>query len=189
MSQPTDSTPAPSSDPDAAELVVLVDESGAEIGTADKASVHTRTTALHRAFSCHVFSTDGLVLLTRRALGKLTWPGVWTNSFCGHPAPGEQLDQAIRRRAERELGLTLGGLEPVLPDFRYRAVDASGIVENEICPVFRTTVEVDPQPADDEVAEWAWIHPSDLREAVEAAPFAFSPWLVLQLAEWAEFGA
>ena len=189
MSQSSETISFVSTDPDAAELVVLVDESGAAIGTADKATVHTHDTPLHRAFSCHVFSTDGRVLLTRRALGQLTWPGVWTNSFCGHPAPGEDLDAAIHRRAERELGLTLGELELVLPDFRYRAVDASGIVENELCPVFRTTVSVDPEPAADEVAEWEWIHPEDLRQAVEAAPFAFSPWLVLQLGEWTELGA
>jgi len=189
MSQSSETISALSQDPDASELVVLVDESGAAIGTADKATVHTRDTPLHRAFSCHVFSTDGRVLLTRRALGKLTWPGVWTNSFCGHPGPDETLDAAIHRRAERELGLTLGPVEPVLPHFRYRAVDASGIVENELCPVFRTTVTVDPLPAADEVAEWSWAHPAELRAAVEATPFAFSPWLALQLDEWAEFGA
>jgi len=189
MSQSSETLPALGQDPDAAELVVLVDEAGAAIGTAAKSTVHTHDTPLHRAFSCHVFSTDGRVLLTRRALGKLTWPGVWTNSFCGHPGPDETMDAAIHRRATRELGLTLGALEPVLPDFRYRAVDASGLVENEVCPVFRTTVSVDPAPALDEVAEWAWIHPEDVREAVEAAPFAFSPWLVLQLAEWTELGA
>ena len=189
MSQSSETISALSQDPDASELVVLVDESGAAIGTADKATVHTHDTPLHRAFSCHVFSTDGRVLLTRRALGKLTWPGVWTNSFCGHPGPDETLDAAIHRRAERELRLTLGPVEPVLPDFRYRAVDASGIVENELCPVFRTTVTVDPLPAADEVAEWSWAHPAELRAAVEATPFAFSPWLALQLDEWAEFGA
>jgi isopentenyl-diphosphate delta-isomerase len=187
--QSFETIPFVSTDPDAAELVVLVDDSGAEIGTADKATVHTRDTPLHQAFSCHVFSADGRILLTRRALGKLTWPGVWTNSFCGHPAPGEELGAAIHRRAERELGLSLGTVEPVLPNFRYRAVDASGIVENELCPVFRATVSVDPQPADDEVAEWAWIRPEALRKAVDAAPFTFSPWLVLQLGEWTELGA
>ena len=175
--------------PDDEELVVLVDDTGAAIGTADKFRVHTNHTPLHRAFSCHVFSTDGRVLVTRRALDKLTWPGVWTNSFCGHPGPDEQLDAAIRRRARRELGLELGALEAVLPQFRYRAVDASGIVENELCPVYRTTIDVDPDPTADEVAESAWIDPRKLREAVEAAPFAFSPWLVLQLAEWTDFGA
>lgn len=189
MSQPSETIPTRSTDPDASELVVLVDESGASIGTAEKASVHTHDTPLHRAFSCHVFSADGRVLLTRRALGKLTWPGVWTNSFCGHPGPDETMDAAIHRRAVRELGLSLGPLDLVLPRFRYRAVDASGLVENELCPVYRAAVEVDPRPAADEVAEWTWIHPEDLREAVEAAPFAFSPWLVLQLAEWTEFGA
>lgn len=188
MSQSFPTPLVPSGDPDAAELVVLLDEAGAAIGTADKATVHTRETPLHRAFSCHVFHADGRVLVTRRALGKLTWPGVWTNSFCGHPGPDETMDAAIHRRATRELGLTLGPLELVLPDFRYRAVDASGIVENEVCPVYRTTVNVDPDPADDEVAEWAWVLPRELRAAVDAAPFAFSPWLALQLGEWAAFG-
>lgn len=171
------------------EEVVLLDSAARPIGSAHKLSVHTTDTPLHLAFSCHVYDSAGRVLVTRRALSKLTWPGVWTNSFCGHPAPGEDLDAAIHRRAERELGLSLGPLEPVLPRFRYRAVDASGIVENELCPVFRTTVDIDPRPATDEVAEWAWIRPDDLREAVAAAPFAFSPWLALQLAEWPELDA
>jgi len=166
------------------EYVVLVDDHGTELGTADKATVHTTDTPLHFAFSCHVYNAEGRVLVTRRALSKRTWPGVWTNSFCGHPAPGESPEDALKRRAQRELGITVGAVQEVLPDFRYRAVDASGIVENEICPVFTavTTDEVAPSP--DEVAEWAWLTPEQLRSAVEAAPFAFSPWLGMQLEQW-----
>lgn len=168
-----------------AELVVLVDHKGHEIGTADKALVHGTDTPLHLAFSCHVYNEAGEVLVTRRALGKLTWPGVWTNSFCGHPAPGEAMADAVARRAQFELGIGIGALEPMLPDFRYRAVDASGIVENEVCPVFSavTTDAVAANP--DEVAEWRWVTPESLRTAVAAAPYAFSPWLVLQLASGA----
>ncbi|HXD62316.1 MAG TPA: isopentenyl-diphosphate Delta-isomerase [Lacisediminihabitans sp.] len=167
------------------ESVVLVDTDGNEIGTADKALVHTTQTALHLAFSCHVYNAAGEVLVTRRALSKLTWPGVWTNSFCGHPAPGEPMADALARRGSYELGLELGPLEPMLPDFRYRAVDASGIVENEVCPVF-STVTTDAVAANpNEVAEWRWVAPQSLRTAVAAAPFAFSPWLVLQLASGA----
>ncbi|MHB1171050.1 MAG: isopentenyl-diphosphate Delta-isomerase [Lacisediminihabitans sp.] len=166
------------------ELVVLVDDEGHEIGTADKSVVHSFDTPLHLAFSCHVYDESGRVLVTRRALGKLTWPGVWTNSFCGHPGPGEHMADAIARRAELELGVTISGLEFVLPHFRYRAVDASGIVENEICPVYRavTTDAVRPNP--DEVAEWRWVDPQSLRASAAATPFAFSPWLVLQLEQW-----
>lgn len=163
------------------ELVQLVDDDGTPLGTAPKASVHTEHTPLHLAFSCHVFGPDGRVLVTRRALSKRTWPGVWSNAFCGHPAPGEAFDDAIRRRASQELGLSVTSIEPVLPDFRYRAVDASGIVEFEICPVFRAAAAGDPEPNPDEVAEWAWSEPGEFRAAVAAAPYAFSPWLVMQL--------
>ena len=167
------------------ELVVLVDDRGTPVGTADKGVVHSTETPLHLAFSCHVYNPDGLVLVTRRALSKATWAGVWTNSFCGHPAPGESQPEAIERRARFELGITVSSLEVVLPDFRYRAVDASGIVENEICPVYRavTTDVVNPNP--DEVSEFAWLTPSALRTSVEAAPFAFSPWLGWQLEQLA----
>jgi len=163
------------------EQVVLLDEDGNPIGVADKSTVHTTTTALHLAFSCHVFDDQGRVLVTRRALGKATWPGVWTNSFCGHPEPGETQEQAITRRAEVELGITIEQLTLVLPDFRYRAVDASGIVENEVCPVYRavTSNAVAANPA--EVSEWQWVDPASLTAAAIAAPYAFSPWLVWQL--------
>jgi isopentenyl-diphosphate delta-isomerase len=161
--------------------VVLLDEEARPIGTADKLAVHTTHTALHLAFSCHVYSPTGGVLVTRRALSKATWPGVWTNSFCGHPAPGESMEQAIARRAAYELGIGLAQIEVVLPDFRYRAVDASGIVENEVCPVFRavTTDAVVGNPM--EVAEYEWVSPESLRSAALAAPYAFSPWLGWQL--------
>ncbi|MFZ7086595.1 isopentenyl-diphosphate Delta-isomerase [Curtobacterium sp. RRHDQ10] len=164
------------------EKVVLLDDDGTRVGTADKFSVHTTDTPLHLAFSCHVTNPAGEILVTRRSLAKLTWPGVWTNSFCGHPGPDESFEDAIARRASRELGITVESVEGVLPDFRYRAVDASGIVENEICPVFRAVTTDVPDPAADEVAEWAWVAEDALRTAVEAAPFAFSPWLGWQLA-------
>lgn len=166
------------------ETVVLLADDGTVIGEAPKATVHTADTPLHLAFSCHVFDPQGRVLVTRRALSKKTWPGVWTNSFCGHPAPGEDTVGAIARRAERELGLALTDVRVALPDFRYRAIDASGVVENEICPVYTARASDDPRPAADEVAEWAWLDPVELRSAVAAAPFAFSPWLGWQLAAW-----
>ena len=163
------------------EQVVLLDDDGIVVGTADKATVHTTETPLHLAFSCHVFNEAGHVLVTRRALSKKTWAGVWTNSFCGHPAPGESMEQAIARRASVELGIAVREVTLVLPDFRYRAIDASGIVENEICPVFRAVSDSSVQANPDEVSEWEWVDPQSLTAAAIAAPYAFSPWLVWQL--------
>ena len=161
--------------------VTLLAEDGTAIGIRLKSEVHTGDTPLHLAFSCYVFDARGRLLVTRRALAKRTWPGVWTNSFCGHPRPGEDIAAAVRRHGVHELGLQLDGLRVVLPHYRYRAVDASGIVENEICPVHVAVVDGDPSADLDEVAEWAWAEADDLVEAVARAPFAFSPWMSEQL--------
>jgi len=166
------------------EMVVLVDDVGRPVGQAPKSEVHTRNTPLHLAFSIHLFNEAGDVLITRRALSKKTWPGVWTNAVCGHPAPGEDTVNAIIRRVNHEIGATPANIVEVLPDFRYRAVDASGVVENEICPVYTGTISGDPRPDPSEVCEWQWVSPEKLRLAATAAPFAFSPWLVWQVEAW-----
>ena len=167
------------------EMVVLVDGVGAPSGETPKATVHGIDTPRHLAFSCHIVDADGAVLVTRRALGKRTWPGVWTNAVCGHPQPGEAMEEAVRRRAEFELGLELADISCALPDFGYTARDASGIQENEHCPVFIARAASDITPNPDEVAEFQWTTASGLTAAVAAAPWAFSPWLVLHLEELA----
>lgn len=163
-----------------ADEVVLLDEDGREIATAPKSSVHGTDTALHLAFSCHLIDGEGRVLVTRRALDKTTWPGVWSNSFCGHPRPAEPVMHAVHRRAEYELGITLRDLELVLPLFRYRAVDPSGIVEHEICPVYMARTEDELALNRLEVIEARWVDPADLAASLSRTPWAFSPWLVLQ---------
>ena len=89
----------------------------------------------------------------------------------------------MRRRAEFELGIELTELELALPLFRYRAIDADGTVENEVCPVYVAFTDDQPDPNPREIAEYAWVSPQELGRAVEAAPWAFSPWLVLQARE------
>lgn len=162
------------------ELVVLLDPTGAPVGTAPKATVHTDATPLHLAFSCHLLDAEGRMLVTRRALGKAAWPGVWTNACCGHPGPDEPMESAVRRRLQQELGVGVRQLELALPDFSYRAVDASGIVEHERCPVFVGRIDGELLPAEAEVAEWQWVEPAALLTGIRATPWAFSPWLVLQ---------
>lgn len=161
--------------------VVLLTDTGEPCGVALKNEVHSSQTPLHLGFSCHVLDSLGQVLVTRRSLHKRTWPGVWSNSFCGHPQPGERLEDAVQRHAHHELGLTLGDISPALPEFRYRATDASGVVEHEICPVFTATALDSPLPNPEEVAELSWTSAPRLRAAVGAAPWAFSPWLALQI--------
>ncbi len=139
---------------DAEELVVLLDEDGRAVGTTPKAGVHHSNTPLHLAFSCYLFDPDGRLLMTRRALSKKTWPGEWTNSVCGHPAPGEPLADAVRRRVLDEVGVRAAGVTLVLPTFRYRAVMTNGVVENEMCPVYVATTAdpLAPDPAEVEEA-------------------------------------
>lgn len=163
------------------ELVVLLDEDGTPCGTAPKAEVHHTETPLHLAFSCWILDGAGRTLLTRRAGVKKTWPGAWTNSFCGHPGPGEEPAEAVHRRALDELGASLTEVEPVLPDFRYRAVMPDGTVENEICPVFSAALGSEPVPDPSEVDGLRWTTLDELRADVARDPSPYSPWLLEQL--------
>jgi isopentenyl-diphosphate delta-isomerase len=172
--------PATTSAAATSECVVLLDDHGREIGSADKTTVHHAATPLHLGFSCYLFDDEGRVLLTRRALNKMTWPGVWSNSFCGHPAPGEKVEEAVRRRAVQELGVSLRSVECVLPDFRYRAVAADGTVENEICPVYFARCDGLLRPDLGEVMEWMWVSWEQLRSAV-GLPWSISPWAMKQI--------
>ncbi|MGB8022142.1 MAG: isopentenyl-diphosphate Delta-isomerase [Candidatus Nanopelagicales bacterium] len=169
--------------------VVLLDLNGTPSGTADRAGVHNSTTPLHLAFSCYLFDARGRVLLTRRALAKATWPGVWTNTCCGHPRPGESPRAAVQRRLQEELGVAGIALRMALPHFSYRAVDDSGIVENEICPVWVGRVEgrLAPDPA--EVIATTWVDWIDLVTLARTAPALLSPWSVLQIPQLAALDA
>ncbi|MGC3994662.1 MAG: isopentenyl-diphosphate Delta-isomerase [Propionicimonas sp.] len=166
---------------DVRDRVVLLDDHDRPVGHADRNDVHGPHTPRHLAFSCYLFDAGGRVLLTRRALGKATWPGVWTNSCCGHPRPGEGGETAVRRRVAEELGVAVEDLELVLPDFGYRAVDASGIVENEACPVWvgRLSGILAPDPA--EVAETSWVAWPDVVAVARNVPALLSPWAALQV--------
>jgi isopentenyl-diphosphate delta-isomerase len=184
MTAPTGAAPgahAPAQDP--TDLVVLLDDQRRPIGTAPRATVHSRATPLHLAFSCYAFDRAGRLLVTRRALTKKTWPGVWTNSCCGHPRPGEEVADAVARRVAQELGLVPRTLDLVLPTFAYRAVMTDGTVENEVCPVFRATVDADPDPDPAEVAEWRWMDWADFVLVARTAPWLISPWAALQVPE------
>ncbi|OZC58520.1 isopentenyl-diphosphate Delta-isomerase [Rhodococcus sp. 06-470-2] len=170
-----------------AQHVVLLDDEGRAVGTHDKTTVHTLDTPLHLAFSSYVVRADGAVLLTRRASSKTTWPGVLTNTCCGHPAPGEKLDDAVLRRIGEELGLRAESAELVLPHFRYRAVMDNGIVENEICPVYRVQVDehatLDPDPA--EVDETRWVSWREFSAGVLGGTIDVSPWCRTQVEQLA----
>lgn len=161
--------------------VILLDDAGRPHGLAPRATVHGPKTPLHLAFSCHVRRADGLILLTRRALSKRTWPGVWTNSFCGHPRQGESMTDALNRHARHELGMEIQRPREVLPDFRYRAVDASGVVENEFCPVFVAETTGEPVPNPEEVMDLRWVAPGEITALVDLAPWAVSPWMAEQV--------
>ena len=84
--------------------------------------------------------------------------------------------------------MKISGLSVVLPDYRYRAVDASGIVENEICPVFTAVIDSELAPAADEVLDFQWVDPLRLGRAITATPWAFSPWLVTQAPDMDLYG-
>src|SRR4029450_9398591 len=142
---------------------------------------------LHLAFSAYLFDDDGRLLVTRRALGKRTFPGVWTNSVCGNPAPGEALLAAVRRRAARELGVDMTSLRLVLPRFAYRA-EMDGVVELEQCPVYAGWLAPDARPDLAEGEDAQWVGWADFSADVLAGSRDVSTWCREQVTQLVALG-
>jgi isopentenyl-diphosphate delta-isomerase len=152
--------------------IELVDRAGHPVGTAAKLAAHRFPGSLHRAFSVFLFDAGGRMLLQRRASGKYHSPGVWSNSCCGHPLPGEPPALAAARRVAEELGaqpvdLTEAGTTV------YRLADPlSGLVEHEYNHTFVGRITTPPRPDPDEVGGLAMVTAAELRRMRAAEPFS-----------------
>jgi len=157
------------------EQVIVVDDQNNQVGVADKETVHTKNTPLHRAFSLFLFNSRKQLLVTQRAINKKTFPGIWTNSVCGHVSPGEESIDAVKRRVKDELSLSVTDLKQAAP-YRYQFADKNGIYENEICPIFIGLTNEDPKPSKDEVEAWKWIDWKVFLDTIKEQPGTYSPW-------------
>ena len=160
------------------DLVVLVDEDDRELGTETKMNAHVAGT-LHRAISVFVFNGAGEMLLQQRAASKYHSAGLWSNTCCSHPRPGEAPESAAHRRLGEEMGFDCP-LQPAFA-FIYRRVLDNGLIEHEYDHVFVGRFDGIPAPAPDEVADWEWVEVDEVVAGVSADPQRYSPWFGVAL--------
>jgi isopentenyldiphosphate isomerase len=88
------------------ELFPVVDDEGNEISIAPRSVCHNgKSMLLHPVVHLHLLNTNGELFLQKRASTKDLLPGMWDTSVGGHISSGEQVEEALRREAEEELGL------------------------------------------------------------------------------------
>ena len=166
------------------DLVTLVDHDDNVVGAEEKIRAH-REGKLHRAFSVFVFDDERRLLIQRRATGKYHSAGLWSNTCCGHPRPGESADGAAARRLAEEMGFACG----LRRAFRtiYEMSVANSMVEHELNQVFVGRFDRSPQPDSREVGEYRWVELTELRRSIHASPERYTPWLKLLLdnRDWA----
>jgi len=163
--------------------VILTDDSGADLGTADLLKAHTGRGMLHRAFSVYVFRNGGKdLLIQQRSIHKMLWPTFWANTCCSHPLQREAAVSAGSRRLREEMGFTVPLQE--VTTYVYRAEDPSGKgVEHEHVTILRgdadETVIVHPDPR--EVMDWQWVEVQALLVDFTKNPRTYAPWFPLGL--------
>jgi isopentenyl-diphosphate delta-isomerase len=158
------------------EEVILVDENDQEVGTMEKMEAH-RKGVLHRAFSILLFNSKGQVLLQKRAADKYHSAGQWTNTCCSHPRPGENLDEAVRRRLREEMGIDL---QPQFAyRFTYKAKISDDLTEHELDHVFLGSFDGKPIINTHEVQDWKFADLSEIRTDMLRNPDSYTPWFKL----------
>ena len=162
------------------EQVILVDENDQEIGTEEKIVAH-RSGKLHRAFSIFIFNSQRELLLQQRAKTKYHSGGLWTNTCCGHPRPGEDTEISAHRRLREEMGF-----DCVLKktfDFIYQVKLNDELFEHEFDHVFVGTSDQKPDPDPTEVEDWQWGSPDQIKNAIKENPGKYTYWFTIAFAK------
>lgn len=154
------------------EYVVLVDEKDVEIGQEEKLQAHVNG-VLHRAFSVFIFDAAGRLLLQKRHPAKYHSGGLWSNTCCSHPRPGEPVEEAAQRRLGEEMGITCE-LQRLF-GFVYKS-RLGDLYEHEYDHVFVGHYDGDPEPDEQEVAAWRWVRPEDLSADMVHHPEQYTYW-------------
>ena len=158
--------------------VILVDEHDRELGFMEKMEAHQKG-VLHRAFSVLLFNSKGELLLQKRSATKYHSAGLWTNTCCSHPRPGETLTEAATRRLREEMGIMVG-LES-LYSFIYKVNLDGGLIEHELDHVLIGQLDGEPIVNKEEVADWRYTSISRLKAEVQENPSEFTHWFKLIL--------
>ena len=153
--------------------VILVDNDDQEVGKVEKMAVHEKG-LLHRAFSVLVFNSKGELLLQQRAKSKYHCGGLWTNTCCSHPRPGETILKAAGRRLFEEMGIRCE-LEEIF-SFSYRIEFPNGLTENEFDHVLIGKSDDQPKPDPKEVEQWRWVSLKALRTEIRKNPEIYTYW-------------
>ena len=167
-----------------AEEVILVDKNDNELGFMEKLLAH-QTASLHRAFSVFLFDSNGKMLLQKRALSKYHSPGLWTNTCCSHPRPGENVTDAANRRLIEEMGIETK-VEKAFK-FIYKADLDQGLTEHELDYVFVGEYEGIIAPNSLEVSDYYYENVETIQQQMIAKPEHYTVWFKIafpRVLEW-----
>lgn len=162
------------------EEVILVDDQDRPIGTMEKMEAHEKG-LLHRAFSIFVFNSDGELLLHQRAFDKYHSGGLWTNTCCSHPRPGESVLEAGQRRLMEEMGMACELTERF--QFLYRSELDQGLIEHELDHVMFGVSDDLPVLNPEEVAAYRYASLEEISEEMTDDPDLFTAWFKICFAE------
>lgn len=165
--------------------VIIVNEKDEWLGTVEKLRAHEEG-VLHRAFSVFLLNDNNELLLQKRASDKYHSGGLWTNTCCSHPHPGESTAAAAKRRLVEEMGISGCELKSIF-DLRYKSDVGNGLIENEYDHVYigyyNGTIKLNPDEADD----YKYVSLEEVEEWIANEPELFTEWFKLALPKFMKY--
>ncbi len=160
------------------EMCLVVDIEDNVTGVESKLNCHNNDGFRHRAFSVLIFDSKGRLLVQKRSVEKITFPGVWANSCCSHPLDMESendgtegVKNAARRKLDHELGIPKEITEkwPLhhIGRMEYSCRWDQDWIEREIDHIMVVCADTAINHNENEISDVLWADSSEIKRMME----------------------
>lgn len=120
------------------ELLTIYDENLKEIGAMSRDKIHKKGLK-HKVVHCWIVDKENdeiFIYFQQRSYNKSDFPSMYDIACAGHIDEGEEVENAMVRELEEEIGLKINKSELRYIGRKFETFEKNGFIDDEICEMY-----------------------------------------------------